>query len=284
MKKILLSTIVAFGVITLTLLSCKKTQSTASAVSPTDANALQKAIIIGSATKTTGTMPASNGSSLTIPSYQTTASDNPGVTMVLPMSVSNVNSLKKMYFQVRGATTGYFVIDMQNAPLVFKNGNILGIQITVPSNVQKGQFVLNYDLQDLNGLISTMYSTTITITDPLDCSTANISGSEGLTYSTIDMGNVSGSASLHYDTYSVPDRIDIYQGTTWLTGTAGTPPAGNIPPIVSCSSIPSSGSNGFYGKSGDLPFYYNTSKGKVTVIVSGCVGNGTAWVWKMNCP
>jgi hypothetical protein len=120
----------------------------------------------------------------------------------------------------------------------------------------------------------------VTVSAPKTCGQF-VSGAEGLTFTNLTLGNVAGTASINYDTYSIPDRLDIYYNGNWVAGT-GTDP-GPVPPQKNCSDVVSG--DGFYGKMGTLSFAYDPAISKeVTVVVSGCLGSSTAWDYTVECP
>lgn len=258
--------------------SCKKEENHGP-VNPSDANALQKAITIEYGALKTGSFPVATGSAATLSAYQSSAQTNPGGQLILPFNYSGNSGFRTVYAQVQGATNGYFEINMPNAGSSSSSGTIL-LTINIPDYVTIGNFSLLYTIVDQQGNVSTYVVTYVVLTAQLDCATASASGSEGLTFTKVSMGNKAGSAGVVYDTYSVPDRIDIYQGSTWLAGT-GSNPGSLVPPQCDCDTpLP-----GFIGDTGTLNFYYDPSKGNdITVVVSGCLGGGTAWDWYMECP
>ncbi len=133
-------------------------------------------------------------------------------------------------------------------------------------------------LEYTNGTTSNKVQTNINVTNiNITCENAYMSGTSGLTFTNLYLGEGAGEVKIAYDTYSVPDRIDIYQGETWLTGT-GSNPNSPIPPMCNCDSpLP-----GFVGENGELSFFYNPNKGSsIVVVVSGCLPKGTAWEWQL---
>lgn len=264
------------------LFSCKKEDAvpTAKNINPADANALQSAIIIQGATLVPGNLPAPSGSGAPVTSlYQNSASISPGGNLILPFRFTSGSGYSTCYVQIQGATNGYWRIPNPNAGSSPNSGTI-GIPIRLPSNLDLGSFCVVYCIVDNSGRVSNIMITCVSVEESLNCSNASKAGNEGLTFTTVTMGNTSGNAVLQYDTYSVPDRIDVYQGSTWLMGT-GNNPNSIIPPISNCSAP----ANGFVGRAGTFNIPYNPSAGKeLTIVVSGCLGGGTAWDWQLSCP
>lgn len=264
----------------LTTGSCKKNDATDdnSPVNPEDRNKLQSVINIPNGQLTAGNPPSPTGGSQSpvLSLSQSSAAINPGGQLILPFQYSSPGGYAVVYLQVDGATNGFIRV---NSPSGNGSG-IIGLPVFIPSRVLKGSFCVSYCIQDNQGRVSNIINTCVTIKDALNCSNANASGSEGLTFTNITMGNNAGTARLNFDTYTVPDRIDIYQGNNWLAGT-GTNPNSIVPPLSNCSGV----LPGFVGRSDVLSFNYNPANGKtITVVVSGCLGGGTAWEWDLVCP
>jgi len=262
------------------LFSCKKTDSdpVLKNIDPADANALQSAIIIQGGTLVSGNPPSPSGAGAPVTSLnQTTASISPGGNLILPFRFTSGSGYSTCYVQIQGATNGYWRIPNTGSS---PNSGTIGIPVKLPSNLDLGRFCVAYCIADANGRVSNVMVTCVKVENALTCSNATKAGNEGLTFTTVTMGNNSGTAVLSYDTYSVPDRIDVYQGSNWLVGT-GSDPNSIIPPISNCSSP----ANGFVGRAGTLNIPYSASSGKsLTIVVSGCLGGGTAWDWRLTCP
>lgn len=262
--------------------SCKKDYivSKTDCIPPSDMNGLQEVITITNGNRLkTGTLPDSSSSpnSPRITIFQPSASTGAGYQLILPLQFTSSTELRYIYLQIEGATNGYYKIDITEYVRGF--GTII-IPIKIPLLTCKGEFTVRFCLVDYNGLISSHKQTLIVIRDPLACENAVNSGNEGLTFTQVELGTESGVVSLSYDTYSVPDRVDVFQGTEWLGGT-GSNPGSVIPPLCNCSSV----LPGFIGKKGRIDFRYNPSLGRIiTIVVSGCLGGGTAWEWNLTCP
>jgi hypothetical protein len=285
--KLLLNFIIGFSFLLILSIamvssSCKKDYITPSAdcILPTDADGLQEIITISnSKLYKFGNLPDSSKSPISpkITIFQPSASASAGYQLILPLKFTSSTELEYIYLQIDGATNGYFKIDITESVRGF---GTLTIPINLPLLACNGEFSVRFCLVDYNGYISSQKQTLIVIRDPLECSNADNSGTEGLTFSQVDLGSESGKVVLSYDTYSVPDRVDIFQGTKWLGGT-GSNPGSVIPPLCNCSSV----LPGFIGKRGKIDFMYDPSEGRViTIVVSGCLGGGTAWEWNLTCP
>ena len=100
--------------------------------------------------------------------------------------------------------------------------------------------------------------------NPLPCGTDDVIGQgSGTTDTFQSLGAVGGQVSLHYDTFNVPDQIDIYQGSTLVASTGGQ-----------------------VSEEGFLGFTYDPNNGQdVLIRVTGSTGNGdTTWIFHLACP
>ncbi len=280
-KLIVITSILALGTLFFSAqYGCKKSSSSkVDSVTTSDYNKLQAVLIIPGGSLKAGTVPATSATNAPVlTANQTTAAINPNHQLMLPFNFSSIAGVSKVIVHVVSATNGYIEVSGLNSS---SNTGTIVLPISIPGYVKYGNFTIIYIIIDNSGNVSNVLTTEITINAPVTCSTATVNGAEGLTFTTIDMtGKASGTMSLNYDTYSVPDRVDVYQNGVWLTGT-GSNPNSTIPPQCDCSSpLP-----GFIGATGTLTFPYDANKSKdITVVVSGCLGGGTAWTWTMNCP
>lgn len=95
---------------------------------------------------------------------------------------------------------------------------------------------------------------------PYPCGQTSESGGYGVTERVTEMGRSSGTFTLDYDTYSVPDQIEVlYQGE--VIWSSGGPVAGP----------------------GSVPIFYRGSATQITVRVTGET-QGTAWRYTAGCP
>lgn len=129
------------------------------------------------------------------------------------------------------------------------------------------------------GEVSQPYYIPAAVTEPLACGDGFVSGTEGVTNTRHQLNGVAGTVVISYDTYTVPDRIDVFvDGTKWSGGTGSsiTPP----PPTSNCASpLP-----GFVGAAGTINVPVTAANKYIDVYVSGCLGSGTAWDYSLVCP
>ena len=235
---------------------------------------IQDGLRIDNANKEKGDLPKSTFGNDNLSSSISSIKVDADGTIFLPLIYQGGKTIRMVYIQVVGAT-GHFSVKPFTS--CFGDGTAAYISIKIPTKIDNGNFGVNYLVQDVSGSYSNVVRSLIYVTnDVVDCNTY-VEGKQGLTFTMINLGNKSGEVSICYDTYVVPDRIDIYQGKTWITGT-GTNPNCPIPPMCYCDDV----LPGFIGTEGYryLSFNYNASKGQViTVVVSGCLDGGTLWEW-----
>jgi len=272
MKKYKMFTIFAFALSAFILESCYYEDD--SWVDISNPQNIQNGLRIENTQTENGKLPQSTpGNNNLSSSISSIKVDADGI-VLLPLIYSGGHDIKKVYFQVPGAT-GYFSVTPYAS---CSAGGSAYVVIKIPKMIDDGKFVLSYLVQDASGSYSNAVKSLIYITnDVVDCDTY-VEGQQGLTFTTVSLGNKSGEVSIYYNTYTVPDRIDVYQGTTWITG-MGANPNCPIPPMCYCNNV----LPGFRGESGYLTFNYNASKGKaITVVVSGCLNGGTQWAWYLD--
>jgi hypothetical protein len=94
----------------------------------------------------------------------------------------------------------------------------------------------------------------------IPCNERTESGNEGVTSNTHDLGENSGVATISYEMYSVPDKLEVFY-------------EGNV--VASTRN--------FVSNSGTLTFNYTPNHDTYcTVVVTGLLG--TDWVYSMGCP
>jgi hypothetical protein len=237
---------------------------------------IQQSLGIDKTTVVQGEMPASSAGNNRLASSIGSVKVNAGGTVVLPLIYSDMYKIETVYIQVVGADGSYYSV---TPVVVTELGNVSGyISIRMPKNIEDGSFIVQYKVKDSSQSISNLVTTSVVITNEVvSCENANNTGQDGLTFTTLYLGRTAGPVSIYYDTYSVPDRIDVYQGEKWITGT-GENPNSPIPPLCNCRSV----LPGFVGKNAYLNFNFDPQQGQnITVVVSGCLGGGTSWEWHL---
>ncbi len=252
--------------------SCSKDDDTDAFVDITNPQSVQNALRIKQSTVIRGAFPEALLGSYDLSASIRTVQVNSGNNVILPLMYLGALTIKTVFIQVIGAEN-YFSVTP-----VLVTGTYGYVSITIPKNIDDGSFSIRYLVQDAAGNNSNVVTSIIYVTNEvISCSNAHASGEQGLTFTTVYLGDKSGEVEISYNTYTVPDRIDIYQGESWITGT-GSNPNSLIPPMCNCSNV----LPGFVGKRGYFTFNYDASKGQtVTVVVSGCLNGGTAWEWQL---
>lgn len=298
--------VILLAILTIAYTGCSKSgdkqpEEDTTPFDPSDAERLQKSIKIESGKLTKGALPSPSSSpdAPKITMNQPSASVTPGGDLIFPFKFTSPNSsYSHAFLQIEGVEDSYFKIE--NAPQMNKlsliasgnpnfqrmnalttgSENIISFSISIPDYVQNGTFTITYAVVDKNGNVSSYGTSTVVLKDAINCSNASASGNEGLTFTQVHLGDKAGIVKIDYNTFSVPDRIDIYQNKVWLDGT-GTNPGSLTPPMSDCrNALP-----GFVGKRGVFEINYDPAKGKtLTIVVSGCLGGGTAWDWSIQCP
>jgi hypothetical protein len=258
-------------------------------INPSNANGVTTHLQIVGSTRTVGGLPPYQkpfGDSIALGGIQKSIEVTAGGEILLPvnytvMTAGGTYSVREYYIHVVGADSTIKVTNSNtNLPA---NGTMIH-RIKVPSYFSYGQFCFNTKVTFVrsDGSIyqTPDYNVCVGITAPKTCG-QTVSGSEGLTFTTLRLSDAAGTATVNYDTYTVPDRIDIYYNQTWVGGTGANP--GPIPPQKNCSYVTTG--DGFLGATGKLTFSYNPNISKeVTVVVSGCLGSSTAWDYSIVCP
>jgi hypothetical protein len=259
--------------------SSSSSSSSGSGISVNDPNALAGAFVVNNATTVTGSLPAPSGNVSTAPTINSASpasvETTTGVKTQVPVYFTSPTGITCLYVQIQGANK-YWSIPLSGGA----TSGYVCFYFTLPANVSQGTFVCVLGLQN-DAYVSTYWNTTITLAPIVTCSGSySKSGSDGLTATSYNMGAASGTIHIDYDTYSVPDRIDVFMDGQWVDGT-GSDLGTSLPPIKQCSEVVSG--DGFLGQVGTFDISYPGNK-TVTVYVSGCMGSGTAWDYTIFCP
>jgi len=270
------------------ILSCKKTDTTPPVtdafINPTtQPSELSRAFKVKDGVNNAGDRPTKTTSTnLKITKFQTSALITADNYLFIPLIAQTTEAVNGIYFQVVGADN-YWVVNTTLAP---DKSQVISIE--VPFNVLNGNFEILYGLKGVSGGIGEPVSLKAKVTSPLEyCSNGKIpeliSGSDGLVNHSLTFGDKVGWITIDYDTYTVPDRIDIRYNNKWVASTGGVL-SGNSPPTKLCSSV--TPGDGFIGAKGSFKIFYDgkVSK-KLDIYVSGCLEGGTLWEFKVrDCP
>ena len=223
------------------------------------------------------------------------------VRLPIEYSDNSGSGISGIAFQVNGADS---YIDV---PVIAGNSGVMLLPIGIPSNTDEGKFCITIAIYDNDNNVSNTFETCITVTRPLGCNVTKVSGGEGVTSTLHNMGTNPGVVKIEYETFTVPDRIDVFYNGIWVAGTGSNPGSvGSIPPLADCSNP----TEGYIGDNGTFCFTYDPENFKSTllksgqlksihlpsallhlqdtahfveVVVSGCVRGGTLWEYTISC-
>ena len=224
--------------------------------------------------------PAIGPTAPTVSGNQISASVSPDNTLFLPFNFETAPGTTSgyggCYVQVNGASSFWDI--PANDPTA--QGQIV-IPVGIPANFDFGTFCISYCIYDATGQVSNILQTCVTIEPPVSCP-AFESGSDGLTIFTVELGDTAGVVNIQYDTYSVPDRIDVFYAGNWVNGTGSPLSNGAFPPVMDCNGTVA---DGYVGAFGNFTINHDPAlASSVDVYVSGCIGGGTAWDVSVGCP
>ena len=284
--------------------ACEKDEnsnSTGSIEGTLEPNQLSEVLVVPGGTVVSGNMPAPTGGAQSpgLVMVDSTVSWSAGGQVRLPVEFNSTSGVSGIRFQVNGANRH---IDV---PVTGGSSGVMLLPIGIPSNTPAGDFCITITVYDLNGNVSNSFETCITVTKPQGCNVTRVSGGEGITSTLHDMGSNPGAVKIEYETYTVPDRIDVYYNGVWVAGTGSDPGPIGVPPLADCNNP----TDGYIGENGTFCFTYDpTMMGKkaekmvklgkkaglqmykssaeshlVEVVVSGCVRGGTRWEYEISC-
>lgn len=282
----------------LVLDSCKPGDVTPASIDPaTQPTEFTEALTLSGKTKT-GAMPTGKQDvTFRIEKSQPSASVTNDNSLFIPFvyAIKPSQKLKGFYLQIKGSNV-YWDIPFITKPARVgaanenpeKNGFVLDVGI--PKHILNGKFEVVYQLYDDKGNVSTPVSMKSELVSSIDyCQTERttlerVSGQDGITVRSYEMGDKPGWVTIKYNTYTVKDRIDIRYSNEWILSTGPILSKSQTPPIGQCSNV--TAAQGFVGESGEFNIYYDPKKGKrIDVYVSGCLDGGTQWVFEiLGCP
>lgn len=250
-------------------------------VDPANAAALSAALVIPGSTVVQGQLPAPSTSS-TRPEVirsEESLSYSPGSQITLPTDYqASSGTLSTALVAVSGSNS-YFEVPLQGAGT---SGTFV-LPVNLPAQVQDGKFCLDVMLVDSAGQTGDLQKVCVSVVQPLTCDTKRISGGEGLTSTIHEMGGNAGTVRVQYETFTVKDKIDIFQNGTWVAGTGPMTDRTSIRTALDCSVATED--LGYVGQNSEFLFNYDpTVGGNIEVVVSGCENNGTAWNYTASCP
>lgn len=225
-----------------------------------------------------GDMPLNISTSLRITKAQPAASATKGASLYVPFVFSSTLPVAGIYLQVKGADN-YWDLAASGGQLTT---DTYVFSVNFPKNVLDGNAVLIYAAYDRNGRTSNAIQMDTEITSSQSICSADepykASGSRGLHQKTLVLGNKAGKVRIHYQMYTLPDRLDIRYNGQWVASTDTKPG----PPVSSKACF--DGAAGYVPATGTLTVDYDPSKSReLEIYMSGCEGQ-TAWDIQVDCP
>lgn len=240
----------------------------------------------------TGSIPTTNQNfGIDIINAATSASVTTGNSLFLPyvLSINSSTQVKGVYLQIVGADNYWNIpVTMGTSSNSFYS---YVLDVAIPLNILNGNFKIVYYIYDANGNISEPINMNVGILPTLNyCEQGSnqnllgVAGSDGIAVRSYTFGDTEGWVYIDYDTYSVPDRMDVKYGGDWVASTGTILKNNEVPPIKLCSQV--TGIDGFRGTSNTFKVYYDPKKSKrIDIYASGCLEGGTGWTFKIrDCP
>lgn len=251
-------------------------------VDPENSSQLSSVLIIPGSTRLQGTLPptSNNSNQPNITRSEESIAYSPGSQVLLPIDyqAANGSNIVEVVFTIIGANE-YFSIPTSSAG---SNGTIV-LPLNMPDNMSDGEFCVEVKLIDGNGLVSSEKRICVSITQPLACDLKKISGGEGITSTQHSMNGDVGTVKVDYETFTVKDKIDVFQNGVWIAGTGVFTDRASIRTALNCAQATEA--QGYVGQNSEFLFGYDPILGgDVEVVVSGCENNGTAWNYTASCP
>lgn len=249
------------------------------AVNPNNPNEVDSQIDVEDGIRMDGDSPDQTGNTADIWGHLTSVTSTKDQAIFLPFEYKTDvrgDGIQYVFVEVVGATSHWRIS-------YFHNNQTQGravIKMNLPSNIENGDFAVRYGIQDDFGNVSNFVLTTIKIIEVAQCTGDAFEGEDGLTVKSYEMGEFGSTIRVTYDTYSVPDRVDIFYDARWVGGTGSSIAYKSQPPVSECYD----GVDGYVGSSGFIDIPYNPNKSRrLDVYVSGCLGGGTAWTVWVEC-
>jgi hypothetical protein len=290
MKKSFYSNLLGFLFIILALNGCK-TLELVEIYPEKDPSLFSRSLLVKGGTNCIGEAPTSNETSeLIISKSQPTATVATDNYLFVPFLAAFSNDAQGVYLQVEGADN-YWEIPISNNSLKSASTSLTEVlSIGIPENIQAGIFNIYYKLFSSDGKIGNTAMLEAKVVFPVDycekgAQIGTVKGEDGISAQTYTLGDTPGFVEIQYETYSIPDRLDIRYNNHWIRSTGDLLGNGNdAPPIKVCDDVVSG--DGFLGTSGSFHIFYDPSiSKKLDVYVSGCLDGGTAWDYNIvDCP
>ena len=260
-----------------------------------DPSAFSRSLLIEGGKNRNGDVPTTNEpSELVISKSQPSATVSSDNFLFIPFLATSSEGARGVYLQIEGADN-YWEIPLSSradsASSSSKNSTNTFtevLSIGIPENVQEGIFNISYQLFGSNGKTGAAAMLKTNVTFPIDyCESGEqigqVEGQDGISAQSYSLGDDPGFITIDYETFTVPDRVDIRYNKQWIRST-GELLAGAAPPIKECANVVAG--DGFLGTSGVFHIFYDPKVSKkIDVYVSGCLDGGTQWNYNIvECP
>lgn len=251
----------------------------------TEPSRLSKAFKIKNGSNLKGSAPVETTTTdLLITKYQASALVTADNYLFIPLIGKTTESVSGIYLEVVGADN-YWAI---NSTLNSDNSQVLSVEL--PKNLREGNFEMSYRLKGASGGVGKPVKLKAKVISPIEyCSDGGafgdlIEGKDGLVSYSFTFGEKAGYVTIEYNTFQVPDRIDVRYNNEWVAST-GSLLSSSGPPTKQCRSV--TAGDGFVGSKGSFQVYYDGKKSnkKLDIYVSGCLDGGTQWQFRITqCP
>ncbi|MEM8585617.1 MAG: hypothetical protein AAGF87_15165 [Bacteroidota bacterium] len=254
-----------------------------------DPSAFSRSLLINNAVNIEGDIPELESDfNFDILNAQQSATVSVNNFLFLPFIYNADNDTEGLFLQIDGADN-YWRISFESDTLEGRSSRV--VSVGIPENVKEGSSIINYKLFGAGGSSSGQMRSLFTeIEQPqsfcMDGTTVGlVEGADGITNKTFKLGMDPGFISIDFNTFVVPDRVDIRYNGQWIRSTGSLLSNSNPqPPIKECSRV--TPGDGFLGTQGTFNVFYDPGESdEITVYVSGCLDGGTAWEFEIReCP
>ena len=256
------------------------TVTPSSEVSPSNPNSISSILVFPGATIVDSiALPTSSVTGApVISNFDKNVSYAAGSKIIIPLDVSASTAITGVYVQVKGAST-YFDIPINTSTSV----GTVSFPFDLSSLVGEGTFIIILKFYDANKNTSASCEVSITVTKPANCGITRVSGGQGLTSNLFKVPNIAGKIKIGYETFTVKDKIDVFQSGNWIAGTGPVTDRNTLRKALNCTEATEI--KGYVGKKSEFLFDYNPVFGTdIEVVVSGCEDGGTKWEYTFSCP
>ena len=252
-----------------------------------EASELSRALLItGQLIEGTFPQGTNPNEGIQITNSSSTASITKNNTLFIPFVYKHTsgNRPKGAYLEVEGADN-YWEIPFEEV-----EEDVHVMSVGIPPHILKGEFSLNYSLYDEANIQGNTESMEVEIVGSENrCSNgvgfSRVSGNDGITVRTYDLGDQAGPVQIRFNTFTVKDRMDVRYGGKWVFSTDDQllSDTRTAPPIKQCSEA--SPEDGFVSGTNSFNLDYDPAISRtLDIYMSGCLEGGTEWNFDVSCP